>query len=244
MLAPSGDVVQRGHRCAELRQHARGDRAGRAVGAVEDDAQAVEAAPLQSWRPGAPRRAATASGSALMRPTPWPVGRRGGRSGSARTASSSRSISPSTSTGSFVPSRLKSLIPLSPNGLCEAEMTAPGALRVLGHRGHAGRGQHAEVDDVGALGGQTGREGGLEQGPRAARVAADDEGRGGRGRGRRRARGPAPARASAPRSRPRARRRCRSGSAPLRRATAWSTAAPCGPSSGRTSSTPSRGRRG
>src|SRR5580698_2789890 len=64
-----------------------------------------------------------------MRPTPWPVGRRGGRSGSARTASSSRSISPSTSTGSFVPSRLNSLIPLSPNGLCEAEMTAPGAWR-------------------------------------------------------------------------------------------------------------------
>ena len=43
--------------------------------------------------------------------------------------SSSRSISPSTSVGNFVPNRLNSLMPLSPNGLCEAEITAPGALR-------------------------------------------------------------------------------------------------------------------
>src|SRR5580658_3125700 len=64
-----------------------------------------------------------------MRPTPWPVGRRGWPSGSARMESSSRSISRSTSTGSFVPSTLKSLIPLSAKGLCEAEITAPGAWR-------------------------------------------------------------------------------------------------------------------
>ena len=125
-----------------------------------------------------------ASGSALIRPTPCPVGRRGGRSGSARMASSSRSISPSTSTGSFVPSRLNSLMPLSPKGLCEAEMTAPGASRRLGHRGHAGGRQHAEVDDVGPLRGQAGREGGLQQRARAPGVAADDEGRRGQHTGR------------------------------------------------------------
>src|SRR5581483_11770939 len=64
-----------------------------------------------------------------MRPTPWPVGRLGGRSGLARIISSSRSTSASTSTGSLVPNRLNSLIPLSPNGLCEAETMAPGCPR-------------------------------------------------------------------------------------------------------------------
>src|SRR5580698_8197359 len=65
----------------------------------------------------------------MMRPTPCPVGRRGGPSGSRRMAWSSRSTSASTSTGNLVPSRLKSLMPLSPKGLCEAETMAPGTWR-------------------------------------------------------------------------------------------------------------------
>ena len=115
----------------------------------------------------------------------------------------------------------------------------------LGHRGDAGRGQHAEIHDVRPLGGQPGREGGLEQRARPARVAADDEGRGGQHAGGGTSEGQRqlgrqllvrnPAHTIGAEA---GRRHC------ILLATAWSTAAPCGPSSGRTSSTPSRGRRG
>ena len=245
MLAPSGDVVQRGDRGAELGQHARGDLAGRAVGAVDHDAQAVETPALGR---GDQVRAVERGGVPVDAEDAPPRARwAGGAAGPdrpARRRARARSRA-STSVGSFVPSRLNSLMPLSPNGLCEAEITAPGTLRCLGHRGHAGGGEHAEVDDVGALRGQAGREGGLEQRARAAGVAADDEGRsgqdagGGAPEGQRQLGGQLlvrdPAHAIGAEA---GRRHC----VPL--TTAWSTAAPCGPSSGRTSSTPSPGRRG
>ena len=119
---------------------------------------------------------------------------------------------------------------------------APGTPRRSATVGHPGRGQHAEVDDVGPLGGQAGRQGGLEQRARTAGVAADDEGRRGQDPGR----GAPEGQGQLGRqllvcdtSDPIGAEACR-----RHRLTAWSTAAPCGPSSGRTSWTPSRGRRG
>jgi hypothetical protein len=41
--------------------------------------------------------------------------------------------------------------------------------------GHTGGGEDAEVDDVGPLTGQAGREGGLEKGAGLSGVAADEE---------------------------------------------------------------------
>ena len=229
MFAPSGASCSALTSAPSVGQHLGCDGARRAVGAVDDDVQAVEAAALER---GDEMRLVELDGTGgvgtdAAHAVAGRAARAGGR-GRPATASSSRSISLSTSTGSFVPNRLNSLIPLSPKGLCEAEITAPGAWRGLGHGGHARGGQHAEIDHVGPLGGQAGGEGGLEERSRAAGVAADDERRGGQACGRRRARGPGPARVSALRSQPRAHRRCRSGPAPF--ATAWSTAAPCGPS--------------
>src|ERR1700722_1062359 len=65
----------------------------------------------------------------MIRPTPYPVGRRGGRSQSSRMEAISRSTSASSATGSLVRSELKSLMPLSAKGLWEAETTAPGSRR-------------------------------------------------------------------------------------------------------------------
>ena len=59
----------------------------------------------------------------MMWPTPAPVG-----SVSAAMASSDMTqalISSSTASGSFIPLRLKNLMPLNSGGLCEAEMTMP-----------------------------------------------------------------------------------------------------------------------
>ena len=77
----------------------------------------------------------------------------------------------------WCPSRLNSLMPLSPKGLCEAEIMAPGTPARLGHRGHAGGGQNAQVHHVGTLCRQAGRERGLEQRARTPGVATDHEGR-------------------------------------------------------------------
>ena len=179
----------------------------------------------------------------MIRPTPCPVGRRGGRSESARMEAISRSTSASSSTGSLVPERAEELYPV----VAERDCARPRPWRRAVRRWAAtvatpGRGQHAQVDDVGPLGRQPGRQCGLEQRARAARVAADDEGRRRQDPGRGPADGqgqlrrelfvcdtPDPIGAEACRRHP---------------PTAWSTAEPCGPSSGRTSSTPSHGRRG
>ena len=86
-------------------------------------------------------------------------------------ASSSASSAASTSSGSLAPPAAKSLIPLSANGLWEAEMTAAGMARSADRAATAGVGQYAQVHDVDALAGQPGRQRGLEQGARDRRVS-------------------------------------------------------------------------
>ena len=66
-------------------------------------------------------------------------------------------------------------MPLSPNGLWEAEMTTAGRSRLTEARPSRGR-EDAHVDDVGALAGQARAEGGLQHGTGPPRVAADEEG--------------------------------------------------------------------
>ena len=85
------------------------------------------------------------------RPTPWPTGGRDRGPAAARTRASSSSMAASVASGSLRPPAAKSLMPLSAKGLCEAETTAAGQPRWAARPGHPGRGQHAEVDDVGAL---------------------------------------------------------------------------------------------
>ena len=242
-VAPSGASCSAVTCAPSVGQHSRRDGAGGAVGAVDDDAQPVEAARPPASPPAAPRRAPPPRGRRVM--TPHPVaGRAAGRAGPGRPGWSrarARS-SPSTSMGSFVPRRLKSLMPLSPKGLCEAEITAPGAVAGLGHarrpRGSAARrGRRRRRPPRPAR--RRRRPAGAA---RAAGVAADEERRRGRTRTTARPRARASSGVSSSFATP------RTPSVPKRvgamaAATAWSTAAPCGPSSGRTSSTPSPARR-
>ena len=208
-------------------------------------AQAVEPAALERRPRGGRRSASTAAGlggepSRRRRRS----GRAGGRAGVARAAaSSSSSTAASASSGSLVPPGAEQLDAVVGEGVVRGRDHRRRARPRSAHEGHPGRREHAEVDDVGPLGGQAGRQRGLQQRARAAGVAADQEAGARQDPGRGPAEGEGQLGASARRWRPPGCRRCRNAAAP-RRATAWSTAEPCGPSSGRTSCSPSRGRRG
>ena len=112
-----------------------------AVGAVEDRVHVGAEPAQQAWaraptprrsrsrpRPTCPRaiprtRPPGAPGSVRAR-SPFSLTRPGSRAGPDGSASSA-SISSSSSSESFVPSREKNLMPLSSGGLCEAEITTP-----------------------------------------------------------------------------------------------------------------------
>ena len=112
---------------AELLEDERRDRRGGAVGAVDQHAQAgtVDRRPAAAGDP-APRSARRRPRARRDSPTPAPVG-------SAPSASISASTRSSSASSSLKPSAPKSLMPLSGNGLCEAEMTAPQARALLAH---------------------------------------------------------------------------------------------------------------
>jgi hypothetical protein len=76
---------------------------------------------------------------------------------------------------SFTPPAAKNLIPLSPNGLCEAEITAPGTWRSAHTHAMVGVGTHTEDLDGGPAGGEAARQRGLDPRARHTGVAADDE---------------------------------------------------------------------
>ena len=81
--------------------------------------------------------------------------------------------------GQLGPQQAEQLDPVVAEGIVRGRNDGTGRPARRGHGGHARSGQHADVDDVGPLGGQAGGEGGLEERSRAAGVATDDEGRSG-----------------------------------------------------------------
>ncbi len=239
-----GRDVQGGHRRAELGQDTRRDGTGGAVGAVDDDAQPVETPALNGvdemvlvvrHRVGIDGdHPHTVSGGTAGRPL--------------RIRHDRIELAfdlPLEVDGQLRPQQAEELDAVIAEGVVRGRDDGAGGLAQHGHRGDARGGEHTEVDDVGPLRGEAGGEGGLEQRARAARVAADHEGRGGEdagggaAEGQRQLGGQLLVGNSAHAIGTETGRRHRRPAA-----TAWSTAAPCEPSSGRTSWTPSRGRRG
>ena len=149
-------------------EHLGRDLAGGAVGAVDDDLDAVEPVGQDGEQVG--DVAGVAVGHRRRPgPTSAPVGRcqswsqRGPRSRprSGRRACARRAA--------------KNLIPLSGMALCDAESITPKSAWVSAVRkAIAGVGQHAGVVDVDARRGQAGDHGGREELARGARVAPDD----------------------------------------------------------------------
>src|SRR5271165_1552666 len=76
-----------------------------------------------------------------MVPTPWPSRGRGPLTVGSRTRWSSSSIACSTSSPSLVPPAPNNLMPLSPKGLWEAEMTTAGRSRLTASQARAGVGR-------------------------------------------------------------------------------------------------------
>ena len=145
--------------------------------------------------------------------------------------------------GQFRPERAEEFDPVVAEGIMRRRDHGAGHEPLLGEVGHPGGRQDPDIEHVGPFGGQAGGERGLEERSRSAGVAPDDEG----DRGQDACGGPTEGSASSAVS--------SSLATPLTPSvpnfagatfalTAWSTAAPCGPSSGRTSWIPSRGRRG
>ena len=242
MLAPSGASC-RAVTTRRARPAPRGDLAGRAVGAVDHDAQAVEGAALGGREQvlavdldrlgvGDDPAHAVAGG---------PTGRAVGVGHDAR-PSRARS-SPSTRRAASVPTRLNSLMPLSPKGLCEAETTAPGALRRSATAATPGVGSTPRSTTSAPSVASPAERAAWSRGPERRVSRPTTKVGAGRIRAVARPRASASSAVSSSFATP------RTPSVPKRAgatslATAWSTAAPCGPSSGRTSWTPSPGRRG
>ena len=226
---PVGRVVQRDDARTEVLEHLRRDVAGGAVGTVDHDAQAGQAAAL--------RRRGQVLGVELHRlgvcrdpshRVPGGTLRRAVRVG--QDGVELALDLPLDVGGQLRPQAAEQFDAVVTEGVVRGRDDGTGHLAPLGHRGHTGGRQHAEVDDVGPLRGQAGREGGLEQRPRAPGVATDDEGGsgqdagGGATEGQRQLGGELLVRNPA---------HAIGAEAGLRhssRATAWSTAAPCGPS--------------
>src|SRR5881396_3497741 len=95
--------------------------------------------------------------------------------GATSAAASRASICSSHASGNFVPCAEKSLMPLSWNGLWEAESTMPPWASSAREERDARRREHADRVAVGAGREETRHHGRLEQRPREARVAADHE---------------------------------------------------------------------
>ena len=241
-VAAIGVVVDDDDVGAEALERGRRHLAGGAVGAVEHEGEAVEAVAGQDA--GEVLDVALAGAAAVGRPSPT-SSPGGPPAAPASTASSSASTASSTSSGSLRPPGANSLMPLSANGLCEAEIMAPGTPSASETKATAGRGQHAEALHGDALGGEAGGQRRLEEGAGDAGVAADHDplaaehprrgaAEGERQLGRELGVGDAADAVGAE-----AQRHARAPSI-----SASSTAGPCGPSSGRTSCSPSPGRHG
>ena len=176
-------------------------------------------------------------------PTPWPSRRRGPLTVGSRTRSSSSSMAASVSALSLVPTGGEQLDAVVGEGIVGGRDHRRGDVPLRRQPGQGRGRQHTDVDHVGPLAGQPGRQG--APGAWGPTGGCPDR----PGRWRRRWCGPRPARGPATSSGVSSTLATpRTPSVPNRvrghRPTAWSTGAPCGPSSGRTSSTPSPGRRG
>ena len=231
-----GLVVEDLHGRPERPQHLGRDRGGGTVGAVDHERQPLEAAAVDRARAPSRPSGSTASDPSTTVPTASPVRAAPARSW-ASSACSSASSAVSTSSVSLRPPAANSLMPLSSNGLCDAEITAPAA--ALGGREprHRRRRHHAERRDLHPFGREPGDQRRLQQRPRQPGVPPHDELPAARAPAPRRdrARGPAPASARGWR-RPRTPsvpnfstgRACQSP--PAGSPSASSTAEPCGPS--------------
>ena len=259
MLVPSGSAWITVTSAPSAPQHRRRDRRRRAVGAVEDDPQPVEPAAVERRRRGGSRSRRPAVGIAVHDADPG-AGRRGRRPSRRRArARGQLGLEPS----------LGRVVELAATR--REELDAVVGERVVRRRDHR-RGHAVGAADANATPGvgstprsidvdAFGRQPGGQRRRRASGPTAGCRGRSASGR--------SPTR---PRTRPRAAegerqlggeldvgdaadavgaelhasrdvtRPC-AGARPTA-ISAWSTAAPCGPSSGRTSSIPSRGRRG
>ena len=217
----------------------------RAVRAVDDDLETFEGAWSEDVRPDGPRTASTASGSLSSVPTAWPTGARGPPAVAFQDPDELLFDRRLDRVG-----KLQTRLPRRASRRCRrtgCEKPTPSRRAQSGAReSHAtpGVGQNAEVDHVGALARHARRRAPPASiGPRPAGVAAD--------RGTTRRAAPVPRRDRAPVTTSglsSALATPRIPSVPNRAATisisASSTEAPYGPSSGRTSCSPSRGRPG
>ena len=157
----------------ECGEELRGDGGGGSVGAVDDDALAVEREIGDGVEEEVDVLGAVGSlTSGRARSSDCGVGRRSFRGW--RKISSS--MASSVASGSLKPSGPKSLMPLSCQGLWEAEMTTP-ALKPCGagEEGDGGGGDDAGVFDRGAAGGEAGGEGGGDPVAGLARVHAEQD---------------------------------------------------------------------
>ena len=132
MLRPVGLGVDHGRRRRRARRAPRGaDRRRRAVGAVEHDAQAVEAAAVERRRHevvGVARRRRRRRGR-RCRPRRRPAGRRAGDRLALEPGELGLERVLDVVGRACARRRAKSLMPLSAKGLCEAEIIAAGARR-------------------------------------------------------------------------------------------------------------------
>ena len=148
MLKPSGSTPIGNDVGAQLPQRFRHHLVGGAIGAIDHDAQAVEREIARQRALGefdvAVMHAVDAAGAAEAR--------RSARAACRVGSSSSCSICFSTSSESLKPSGPNSLMPLSSNGLCEAEIITPRSARIeLGQhrdrrRRHRAEQQHVHAD--------------------------------------------------------------------------------------------------
>ncbi len=119
----------------------------------------------------------------------------GVRDDAASRRSSSASRSASTASDSFTPPAAKNLMPLSPNGLCEAEIIAPGTPRSAHTHAMVGVGTTPSTSTTGSTRGQAPGQRRFDPRPGRTGVATDDEAR----PVARRRRAPMPRRGRAPR---------------------------------------------
>ena len=147
-VAAVGLGVDHGHLGPELGEGLRGQGRGGAVAAVEHDLQAVEA------RPGAPTPHTWAryADSDVVLAHHADVGAGGRRRRRAACVEHGLDLRPGPRRTASCRPDANSLMPLSPNGLCDAEIIAAGTRRRPRRVGHRRRGHHAEQLDVDAFG--------------------------------------------------------------------------------------------
>ena len=137
-VAAVGIGVDHRHRGPQVGQHPGADGGGGPVGAVDHHPEPGEAAALEDRRLEVVGVALPGVGGAAQRPDRGPPGRRSEPGmPSASMAASAASTSAWRPSSSLRPPAANSLMPLSPKGLCEAEIMDPGQLRRRREVGHA-----------------------------------------------------------------------------------------------------------